>query len=139
MRPTTKGVFGIEGEVVSREIKFRAYVPSLNEMCDVTSVGQQIGVWVKSISDARYFWAFEVKLQQFTGLKDENGKEIYEGDIVKGHHENWADSLNCPNAVCFDKGGFDPFVGDDRAWDNEKSEIIGNIYENPELLGDGGK
>ena len=73
-------------------------------------------------------------LMQFTGLKDKNGKEIYEGDILKICNG----SLNCvawmePNrVVTFEKGAFTcpTWSFDSTHW----IEVIGNIYENPELL-----
>lgn len=71
---------------------------------------------------------------QFTGLCDKNGKEIYEGDIL-GFYED-PDFL--PETVIFSEGSF--IVKDDytttamSAIDTECRTIIGNIYDNPELL-----
>ena len=68
--------------------------------------------------------------EQCTGLKDKNGKLIYEGDIITGFFNN--------NKVIWDKGRFcvddGSEVFDELAKLNEECVIIGNIHENPELL-----
>lgn len=74
-------------------------------------------------------------LMQYTGLTDKNGKEIYEGDIVKS--EQWTPEIY---RVWFSRGGFCfsndttdiEYVNDAKYL--EQFEVIGNIYENPELL-----
>lgn len=71
-------------------------------------------------------------VMQYTGVKDKNDKEIYEGDIV-----NSAGS-NSKNIVIFRKGAFG--TQEKEMYDfqivNRFMEIFGNIYENPELLGE---
>ena len=70
-------------------------------------------------------------VMQFTGLLDKNGKEIYEGDII--NVENPLLSNPRPRKVYFDEGSF--FAGVAFHWLlPPQLEVIGNIYENPELL-----
>lgn len=73
-------------------------------------------------------------LMQYTGLKDKNGKEIFEGDILKTEHGatgimTWHDVSAQFNYDCKEPMWSHPIYS--MSGDNE---IIGNIYENPELL-----
>lgn len=68
---------------------------------------------------------------QFTGLKDKNGKKIFEGDI------GWDEHNECYGVVKFEEGKF-LYVWENIAEDlrevADSIEIYGNIHENPELL-----
>ena len=118
-----------------RELKFRAwdgedmYIPEIQE----NEQGENINDWFASFRN--------VTLMQYTGLKDKNGKEIYEGDVV-----TWVERgmKNCKavGQVSWDKDGWnvqDFYNGSQdepgRAFsENAEVEIIGNIWENPELI-----
>ncbi|WP_313309697.1 YopX family protein [Lactococcus taiwanensis] len=80
---------------------------------------------------------FDVEIMQSTGLKDKNDVEVYEGDIVRC-------SRGCPHLIYWEKELGGTYIGGMPAWYlsglnggyawTGTEEIIGNIYENPELL-----
>jgi uncharacterized phage protein (TIGR01671 family) len=115
-----------------RELKFRVYIPDHEKFCYFT-----LGNF--DYSD-RYLYQHKYPVQQYTGLQDKHGKDIYEGDIVSGI------CLNDGPQICV--VGFDTFgifytkikYYPCEEWDNvamlaqEHNEVIGNIFENSELL-----
>lgn len=82
-----------------------------------------------------YNWAHLEPWEQFSGIYDKNGNEIYEGDIIK--HDRFSDGKFIEiYQVVFRDGAF--MLGDS-LWmasmvNSEDAIIVGNIYENPELL-----
>ena len=77
---------------------------------------------------------FEFVLTQFTGIKDKNGKEIYEGDILLA---DWNDKRYkpCITTVEWDEKEFCYYFSTGSVTEAHWShEVIGNIYENPELI-----
>ena len=118
-----------------REIKFRAWLKDQNKMALVSewnmwNLGHIFTVdecdfHDKTVGNANYM------LLQYTGLKDKNGVEIYEGDIV----DFWGGKF----LVVYNLGGFGCF-GLNEAWHPlgdtiyRPTNVIGNKYENPELL-----
>ena len=121
-----------------REIKFRAWLKEERKMVNVETlfIGINRLCFGNSKTEDLFFRDFEeVELMQYTGLKDKNGKEIYEGDIVilnDAEEEN-----RC--IVKYKYGSYILVDGDLREdLSNVESdkflEVVGNIYENKNLL-----
>jgi len=90
----------------------------------------------KSNNDVFWNVNANIELMQFTGLRDKNGNEIYEGDILKTATfkpmaVHWISKFA---SFCINSNGwsFSHYFGE--GCDPEDCEIIGNIWENPELL-----
>nr|DAJ91979.1 MAG TPA: YopX protein [Caudoviricetes sp.] len=119
-----------------RELKFRAWCKSEKKMIYniQNEFEERIELGMDCFSD--YLKNDDFIVEQYTGLKDKNGKMIYEGDIVK--MPDWAVEPKYKK-VSFVKlsCGFEPFVNgcfECVSPDSEEVEVIGNIHENPELL-----
>ena len=134
-----------------RDIKFRAWVKE--------SWSSQLQKWIKeklfycvflmkghiripdsSLSSANFD---ECEIMQCTGLKDKNGKEIYENNVLRMYIKSTVNGNNITVIdtvkITFESGAFwykgKFYTGCDWNFYNaEDIEVIGNIYENPELL-----
>lgn len=127
-----------------RDIKFRLYSTEEEEMFfNENIVNIDLVCNFARIESERFkgFFDFgegeESILMQYTGLKDKNGKEIYEGDILL-YDSNSKTSVFYKNGAFVRSYGnsnmyllYDSFIEDGCLYNYE---VIGNIYENPELL-----
>ncbi len=117
-----------------KEIKFRAWAHASKVMFKPDSNDG----W--DFLDGHVYDLPNTTLMQYTGLKDKNGKEIYEGDILSHPGTMEMNAGIC--CVEYD-ADFAKYVGKrgdlsmrcNMAWLGEYGEVIGNIYENPELVG----
>ena len=118
-----------------REIKFRAWDAEEKNFIYFDALDG-----ILSKCDETYRQRCVGKFEQFTGLYDKNGKEIYEGDIIAyGVTKAVIEWINIFSAFkccsCMDK--VDPFEWPlHKEYAREGFEVIGNIYSNPELLND---
>lgn len=125
-----------------RELKFRAYIKPLkryatgldtiqfHKCCDVAGAG----IWTVVTVNEGIFEGDDIIVEQDTGIKDINGEEICEGDVLEDGEdypiEYWV--------VKFEDG---KFIGstwgvDEDIFELADLEVVGNIHENQDLLGD---
>jgi uncharacterized phage protein (TIGR01671 family) len=83
----------------------------------------------------------DIEITQFTGLLDKHGKEIYEGDIVEGfggekYKVVWEDNWSRFVFENFDEEDYSYDPADNENCSQHYLEVIGNIYENSDLLSD---
>ena len=120
---------------MNREIKFKAWNDKMKVMGEGFSLYEYVEGSIKNkemMEEGSPFFPIETIFLQFTGLKDKNGKEIYDGDIVT--FENFIKKFE----IVFLKGCY--FLNNDSSsfrintCNQTRMEVIGNKFENTELL-----
>jgi uncharacterized phage protein (TIGR01671 family) len=135
-----------------RPIKFRAWD---NREKEYMGGGDKLDLYYSAhmgalmLDNDTYDFDTSVLFEQFTGLLDKNGKEIYEGDIVLEVVDSGPEEIKrydeFRGVVVYERNGFGiqtegmrdgetevPLWGMDDGW--VEIEVLGNIHENPELL-----
>lgn len=146
---------------MNKVIKYRAYIKNdykkelIGKILDVSSIHLKtkkviIGYSLNKNNYGNKSFSFDdIELMQYTGLHDENGKEIYEGDIIEFSYDMFVgnfDTFIAKGVVVFDEGAFYvELLENERTTKDEAYllysinldtiEVIGNKFENPELLG----
>ncbi len=119
---------------MSREIKFRAWDKDDKRMFQNVTVGNKLAVivWDEEDEEMTYYTTTPTngsfEFMQFTGLLDLHGKEIYEGDILEAGNGSMRHRSAGVMEWHNDKGKWTEFSPLNRF------EVIGNIYEHPDLL-----
>lgn len=114
-----------------KSYKFRAWEKNLKEMIPVHDIDFE-----KKMINTTTAWRFfdEIELMQYAGIKDKNGNEIYESYLVNDNvGVGFVELLNGAFRVNYGNGRCKWFI-DYLTNERRTIEVIGNIYENPELL-----
>jgi phage uncharacterized protein TIGR01671 len=135
---------------MNRQIKFRVWHKKQKRMlivsnieCNIKGIIFGIDTYINLVEnyDRQYSDIEEINLMQFTGLLDKNGKDIFEGDIIKAEVINsFSGDKNLNKVIIrivsyyetqcsFAFGAYNPL-------NLFNIEVIGNIHDNPELLGE---
>ncbi|MGH2116646.1 YopX family protein [Aerococcus sp. L_32] len=134
------------------DIKFRAWEKNLKEMISVDSINFEAGLINMELAWRTFE---EIELMQYTGLKDKKDVEIYEGDVVKFYARShyhpevyaWEYETKGVGIIRYEMGSYvlggreetyilESLFGVLMNYEDVKMEVIGNIYENPELVED---
>lgn len=122
----------LKNQTRKRELKFRVFDKILKEYQTPQGGDYSLGVLSGKVR-GKYGEEFpEMIVEQYTGLKDKNGKEIFEGDIVQ--HDAWEYPFEVifnqekARFVCKMKTGLTQYI------DNKRLKVVGNVYQNHDLL-----
>ena len=135
---------------MKRIVKFRMWNKTLKQMCEVKTLSGQYawgypigqGESREQVVNTAHDLNDNAVLMQFTGLHDKNGKEVYEGDVV-----HWLGFDSKRYQVCYDRWGIPALAGikdceggDFKEFEMDynaapgRCEVLGNVWENPELM-----
>jgi len=113
-----------------RELKFRFWDTTDKRFIDDPFISKSglVGYFTGTTID----WIDDIIVQQYTGVKDKNGKDIYEGDILNNPDD-------VPEEIYIVKwnietGAFQYYVDYNMGENIDSLQVIGNIFENPDLL-----
>lgn len=136
---------------MEREIKFKAFDKETKKMHRVGQIDFDHKFCILETEDGAYFERgfSQIELMQFTELTDKNGKEIYEGDLLREPPKNWHDQENYIIFEVFYHSSYGEFrihrthyqgnvcggyIPKFERKSTDKMMVIGNKYQNPEFL-----